>query len=139
VAVPALLEVADIDSLAIVGDQVWVIGTLEFSRPLVLRLLPDGELDGPPEELARDANLPAPLAAGDPARLVAEGDQLLLRRRNAMGDPLFPDPVVATRVDPTLPADVLRDGTQYIVAYQDRDAAGGTWPIRFASVDCAPR
>jgi hypothetical protein len=61
VPVPALEDVADIESLAIVGDQVWAIATLEFSRPLLFRILPTGQLDGPPEELARDATLPAPL------------------------------------------------------------------------------
>ena len=89
------------------------------------------------EELARDATLPAPLPSGDPARLLVEGDRLLLRRRNAMGDPLLPDAVVATRTSATLPADVLRDGARYVVVYQDRDEAGGSWPIRFASLDCA--
>lgn len=137
VPVPALEDVADIESLAIVGDQVWAIATLEFSRPLLFRILPSGQLDGPPEELARDATLPAPLAGGDPARLLVEGDRLLLRRRNAMGDPLLPDAVVATRADAALPADVLRDGPRYVVVYQDRDEAGGSWPIRFASLDCA--
>ncbi|MBK6574974.1 MAG: hypothetical protein IPG17_02000 [Sandaracinaceae bacterium] len=137
VPVPALEDVADIESLAIVGDQVWAIATLEFSRPLLFRILPTGQLDGPPEELARDATLPAPLPSGDPARLLVEGDRLLLRRRNAMGDPLLPDAVVATRTSATLPADVLRDGARYVVVYQDRDEAGGSWPIRFASLDCA--
>jgi hypothetical protein len=138
VPVPALEDVADIESLAIVGDQVWAIATLEFSRPLLFRILPTGQLDGPPEELARDATLPAPLDGGDPARLLVEGDRLLLRRRNAMGDPLLPDTVVATRADATLPADVLRDGPRYVVVYQDRDETSGSWPIRFASLDCAP-
>jgi len=137
VPVPALEDVADIESLAIVGEQVWAIATLEFSRPLLFRLLPSGALDGPPEELARDATLPAPLDGGDPARLLVEGDRLLLRRRNAMGDPLLPDAEVAVRADDSLPADVLRDGVRYVVVYQDRDDASASWPIRLLSLDCA--
>ena len=89
-------------------------------------------------ELARDATLPTELAAGDPARLMVEGERLLLRRRNPMGDPLLPDAVVATRPGEPLPADVLRDGRRYVVVYQERDERGGAWSIRFASLDCAP-
>lgn len=136
--VEALEDIADIESMAIVGDQVWVIPTFEFSRPLLLRITPSGALAEAPVELARDATLPSELAAGDPARLMVEGERLLLRRRNPMGDPLLPDAVVATRPGEPLPADVLRDGRRYVVVYQERDERGGAWSIRFASLDCAP-
>jgi len=139
VPVHALEDIADIESMAIVGDQVWVIATFEFSRPLLLRIAPDGELAEDPVALARDATLPAQLAGGDPARLLVEEERLLLRRRNPMGDPLLPDALVATRTDDTLPADVLRDAQRYVVVYQDRDMRTDSWPIRFASLDCAPR
>lgn len=139
VSVHALEDIADIEAMAIVGDEVWVIATYEFSRPLLLRIAADGELVGGPVELARDATLPAELDGGDPARLLEDGARLLLRRRNPMGDPLLPDALVAMRADQSLPADVLREAQRYVVVYQDRDEASGAWPIRFASLDCAPR
>lgn len=139
VSVHALEDIADIEAMAIVGDEVWVIATYEFSRPLLLRIATDGELVGGPVELARDATLPPELAGGDPARLLEDGTRLLLRRRNPMGDPLLPDALVATRAHESLPADVLREAQRYVVVYQDRDEASGAWPIRFASLDCGPR
>lgn len=144
-AVHALEDIADVEAMAIVGDEVWVIATYEFSRPLLLRVAANGELATAPVELARDATLPPELAGGDPARLMVDGERLLLRRRNPMGDPLLPDALVASRPHAGLPADVLRvadtprDAQRYVVVYQDRDEVSDSWPIHFASLDCAPR
>jgi hypothetical protein len=137
VPVDTLEDAADIESIAIVGDQVWAIATFEFSRPLLFRIAASGELTEDPVALPRDASLPAPLAAGDPARLLEEGSRLLLRRRNPMGDPLYPDYTLADRTGEQLPADVVREGARYLVVYQDRDEVSGSWPLRFASIDCA--
>ncbi|MCB9658114.1 MAG: hypothetical protein H6726_10740 [Sandaracinaceae bacterium] len=139
VPVPALEDAADIEAMVIVDDEVWVVATFEFSRPLLLRIDATGAMHGEPTALAPGAALPAPFPAGDPARLLEEGTRLLLRRRNAMGDPLPPDTVLADRPAARLPADVVREGQRYLVVYQDRDEAAETWPLRFASLDCVAR
>ncbi|MCA9533699.1 MAG: hypothetical protein KC593_08475, partial [Myxococcales bacterium] len=137
VPVDALEDAAAIEAMAIVGSEVWVVATFEFSRPLLLRIASSGELAADPQELPRDASLPAALAGGDPARLLVHDGRLLLRRRNLLGDPLPPDIEVAVRADPSLPADVVRDGAVYLVVFQDRDVASDAWPLRFVSVDCS--
>ena len=139
VPVDALEDAADIEAMAWVGDEVWAIATFEFSRPLLLHIAASGELSRDPVELRRDAALPPALAGGDPARLLEAGSTLLLRRRNAMGDPLRPDHELAARETAGLPADVIREGARYLVVYQERDAAGDSWPLRVVSLDCSAR
>ncbi len=136
VPVDALEDAAAIESLAIVGDEVALIATFEFSRPLLLRVGPDGLLSAEPQALAPDAPLPSVIPNGVPARLVQDGAQLLLRRRTPAGDPLRPDVRVVERRVPTAPADVIREGERYTLVYQDRDEGGASWPLNIVHVDC---
>jgi hypothetical protein len=135
--IEALHHALAIDSFSFLDgsgtDSAAFIASFETSRPIHTRVSPTGDPLGRPLVLRRDIPLPPPFTDRLTGSLGTDGTTLVLRRRDAAGDPIGRPTPITTLDDPDItPVDLAWTGNTFLVAL----ARAGR--VETLSIACAP-